>query len=331
MRSSPAYELASCPGCGSDHAEEIASADEIREEVELLWEFHTDRLRPDTPPPHLIDRVAFSQQPPLRVVRCAECGLVYRNPRERDFELRDSYAGEEPDRDALAALHETQRATCAGQVERLGEVAGRAGRVLEVGSYVGGFLAAAGDAGWQAEGLDVNPVANTFARELGLRVTEGDLESFAGPGGFDAVALWNCFDQLPDPGRAAHRAHSLLADGGVIAIRVPNGAFYAAVRQRLAGPGARLARLLLAHNNLLGFPYRHGFTLESLEHLLARTGFTVERVYGDALVPIADEWTQGWAALEERVVKGALRLIAKGEAEAAPWIEVYGRRVGGRR
>ncbi len=331
MPASPAYELTSCPACGSDSSAEIASGEEIREEMELLWEFHTDRLRPDTPPPNLVDRVAFSQRPPLRVVRCARCGLVYRNPRERDFELRDTYAGEEPDHDALAALHETQRAAYEAQVERLGEVAGRAGRVLEVGSYVGGFLAAAGAAGWQAEGLDVNPVANDFARGLGLRVTEGDLESFAGPGGFDAVALWNCFDQLPDPGQAAHRAHALLAEGGVVAIRVPNGAFYAAVRPRLAGPGAALARTLLAHNNLLGFPYRHGFTLESLEHLLGRTGFEVERVYGDALVPIADEWTEGWAALEERVVKGALRLVAKGEAEAAPWIEVYGRRVGGRK
>lgn len=323
---SVAYELTACPACGADRAREIASADDIRAEVELLWEFHSGRLRPGTPPPHLVDRVAFSQRPPLRVVRCAECGLVYRNPRERETELRDTYAGEAPDRGALAALHHTQRAAYAAQVERLGEVVGRAGRVLEVGSYVGGFLAAAGEAGWQAEGVDVNPVANALARELGLQVTEGDLERFAGPGGFDAVALWNCFDQLPDPGAAAHRAHELLADGGVIAVRVPNGAFYAAVRERLAGPGARLATMLLAHNNLLGFPYRHGFTVESLDHLLERTGFTVERVYGDALVPIADEWTQGWAALEERVVKGALRLVAKGEAGAAPWIEVFARK-----
>ena len=322
----PSYELTACPVCGADGATAIADGDDIRAEMEELWEFHTSRLRPDTPAPRLVDRVAFSQRPPLHLVQCAECGLVYRNPRERDFELRDVYAGEEPGAETLAALHDTQRAAYGEQVARLGEVAGRAGRVLEVGSYVGGFLAAAAAAGWRAEGVDVNAAANRFARERGLVVHDGDLDSYAGAGELDAVAIWNCFDQLADPGAAAHRAHDLLADGGVLAVRVPNGAFYARLRERTHGPTAPVARLLLAHNNLLGFPYRHGFTVGSLERLLERTGFTVERVHGDALVPIADEWTRGWAAAEERALKAAVRLVARGEAAAAPWIEVYGRK-----
>ena len=51
-------------------------------EVETLWEYHGRRLRPETPPEHLMDRVAFSQRPPVRVVRCNTCGFVYRNPIE---------------------------------------------------------------------------------------------------------------------------------------------------------------------------------------------------------------------------------------------------------
>ena len=66
--------------------------------------------------------------------------------------------------------------------------------------------------------------------------------------------------------------------------------------------------------------------LASLARLLDATGFVVERTYGDTLVPIADEWTQEWAAWEERVLKGALRLLAADESEAAPWLEVYARR-----
>ena len=64
---------------------------------------------------------------------------------------------------------------------------------------------------------------------------------------------------------------------GVLAIRVPNGAFYAAVRRRLDGIAGPIARALLAHNNLLGFPYRHGFTVQSLTLLLEDTGFDVVR------------------------------------------------------
>ena len=322
----PAYELSPCPACGGTEDEQVADAAALREEVEALWAFHTSRLDPATPPVHLVDRVAFSQRAPLRLARCTACGLLFRNPKERDRELRDAYAGEAPDEGVLRALFETQRDAYAAQARRLTEVAGRTGRALEVGSYVGGFLAAAAREGWRVEGLDVNAVATRFARAQGHTVTEGELERFAGPGPFDAVAAWNCFDQLPDPRAAARAAHALLGPGGLLAVRVPNGAFYAAVRRHLHGPGAPLARALLAHNNLLAFPYRHGFTPASLRRLLEHTGFAVERVYGDTLVPVADEWTQGWAAWEERVLKGALRLLAGDEAERAPWMEVYARK-----
>ena len=320
-----AYEIVPCPVCGQEGGETVADADAIRGEVEALWEFHGSRLRPDTPPAHLLDRVAFSQHPPLRVVRCTRCGLVYRNPRERDYVLQDTYAGEAPDRAVLQDLFATQCAAYAAQAARLTRVFGRAGRLLEVGSYVGGFLAAAAALGWRAEGLDVNAAASAFARAQGLRVTDGDLESYAGPGGFDVVAIWNCFDQLARPREAAHRARALVAEGGMLVVRVPNGAFYVDVRRRLHGEGAELARMLLAHNNLLSFPYRHGFTLGSLERLLGRTGFAVERVFGDTLVPIADEWTQPWAAWEERVVKRSLCEVARADADRAPWLEVYAR------
>ena len=47
-----------------------------------------------TPPSRLVDRVAFSQAPPWRVVRCKRCGLVYRNPAESRDAVRATYAGE---------------------------------------------------------------------------------------------------------------------------------------------------------------------------------------------------------------------------------------------
>ena len=105
----------------------------------------------------------------------------------------------------------------------------------------------------------------------------------------------------------AARAH--LSDGGMLALRVPNGACYAAFRPLLRGPFAAIAREWLAQNNLLGFPYRYGFTPTAIARLVERNGMRVERVVGDVLVPIADKWTKRWAALEERLVK---RVIAAG-------------------
>ena len=321
----PAYELTRCVACGSGESREIADADAMRREVELLWEFHGKRLRPRTPPQRLMDRVAFSEHPPFRLVECIRCGLVYRNPIERDYELAKIYAGTPPAADLLRALHDTQRVAYREQAARLLRVLGRRGSGLEVGSYVGAFLAAAREAGLQMEGLDVNAEVNCFTRRLGFTVHDGDLESFDGERILDAIAIWNTFDQLPDPLGTAHAAWRLLRPGGVLAIRVPNGEFYGTARRaasrRLIGP---LARLALAHNNLLTFPYRYGFTIDALSALLERVGFTVRHVAGDVLVPIADEWTRPWAALEERAVKRALGVVARRRPRWAPWIEVYG-------
>lgn len=321
--SSTAYELARCPVCNGAESHEIAGAEEVREEMETLLAFHTRRLRADTPADRLTDRLAFTQAPPLRVVQCARCETVYRNPRERAFEVTDAYTDETPSLETLQSLHDTQQATYDAQVSRLTESCGRARRGLEVGSYAGGFLTAAKSRGWHFEGLDVNESANEFTRSLGFAVTSGDLGSFRTSQPFDAVAIWNCFDQLPDPRAAARAVRALLKPRGVLAIRVPSGAFYAAVRRRLDGVGGVVARTLLAHNNLLGFPYRHGFTVRSLTLLLEDTGFEVVRTFGDTLVPIADEWTRSWAAAEERMTKAAMKALAALDSHGAPWFEVY--------
>ena len=119
----------------------------------------------------------------------------------------------------------------------------------------------------------------------------------------------------------------MLRPKGVLAIRVPNGAFYSTVRRRLNGVAGPVARALLAHNNLLGFPYRHGFTVRSMALLLEDTGFDVVGTHGDALVPIADEWTRGWAAAEERMIKTAMKAFAALDRDGAPWFEVYAKRL----
>jgi SAM-dependent methyltransferase len=325
---SVSYELARCAVCGGSDASELASQDDVRTEVESLWAFHSARLRPGTPPSQLMDRVAFSQHAPLRLVRCAECGLVYRNPVERPTELDAAYTDSSPTTERMRVLHDTQRASYSAQAQRLWQVFGRKGSGLEVGSYVGAFLAAARERGWQFAGVDVNACANAFTRSLGFHVYDGTLESMPDDRKVDVVAIWNCLDQLPDPMATVRAARNRLAPGGMIAVRVPNGACYAAMRPLLTTSLAPLARQWLAQNNLLGFPYRYGFTVPALDRALTRLGFHVEHVVGDVLVPIGDQWTRPWARVEERIVKGLGALAVKApsrERAMAPWIEVYAR------
>ena len=324
------YELTRCHVCGGADTDEVAGADEVRAEVEALWAFHTRRVDGGTPPEKLLDRAAFSEPPPVRVVRCRDCGLVYRNPQERPQELAEIYEADAGvGDDVLRALFENQRRSYRAQARRLTRIASAPGSGLEVGSYVGAFLDAARSRGWRFEGVDVNEGASRFARGQGLTVTIGTIDDVPATRRFDAVAVWNCLDQLPDPRHVIVRARRMLSPGGIVALRVPNGEAYARWRNAAEhGPAAPLARAVLAHNNLLTFPYRFGFTLRSLRRLLRDAGLGVTHVYGDTLVPVADEHTRPWARLEERAVKGtlrALRALRLTPATASPWLEVYAR------
>src|SRR3954470_3475523 len=120
MELSRSYELGHCIVCGHRDAEVVAEEEDIRREVEALWAFHQKRLRADTPVTRLRDRVAFSQDPPWRLVACRECGLLYRNPAERAFEVESIYERDLPSAELLQALHHTQRESYAAQARRLG-------------------------------------------------------------------------------------------------------------------------------------------------------------------------------------------------------------------
>ncbi|MEO8201158.1 MAG: methyltransferase domain-containing protein [Gemmatimonadota bacterium] len=323
MSPEPAYELTRCPVCDTLENREITNQEEMRREVELLWAFHEKRLKPTVPVERLADRLAFSQHPPIRLSQCARCSHLYRNPWEREKTLRATYETSALSEEVLLGLFETQFASSRAQARRLTSVLGRSGRGLEVGSYVGGFLAASRDCGWRFEGVDVNEQVTDFAHRQGFAVTQGEIGGVSRNAAYDAIAIWNTFEQLYDSRETLIAARRLLTHSGILALRIPNGSFYLHWRKRLEGPASPVALRLLSHNNFLTFPYRQGFTEGSLTHLLASCGFSVVRVFGDTLVPVADEWTTGYGALEEVVVKRFQRLTRRGWD--LPWVEVYAR------
>lgn len=311
------YDIGACPVCQKQEFRTIADEAEIKSQMERLWEFHIKRLHAGAPIQQLFDRAIFSQKPPLNVSACIDCGTVLRNPRESDDEVVETYAEEEPSTEALNSLFDAQRRFYEPRVDRLTRWNQGPGSVLEVGSYIGGFLDAAREKGWTGHGIDVNEKANAYARKKNLEVTQTTLEEFTSDGTYDVVCLWNLFDQLPDPRGTLHRAKELLKPNGLVTLRVPNGACYSALI------GRKQFQSLLAHNNLLGFPYRHGFTTKSLRMLLQEASFEVVDLRGDVLVSTAGPWTKKWAVVEERVLKRAMkRLLPK---RLAPWIEVYAR------
>jgi 2-polyprenyl-3-methyl-5-hydroxy-6-metoxy-1,4-benzoquinol methylase len=315
------YETTACPVCGESDSTQIADQTAIEDELAELWAFHTRRMRPTTDPRDLTDRVAFSQAPPLRVARCDRCSHIYRNPRERG--ITGLYGTEAVDDEALESLFRVQRRSFEVQVDRLGGIVPSRANGLEVGSYVGAFLDAARQAGWQFEGCDVNPAAVAFARRKGLDVRAGSIDDVSDEARFDVICIWNCFEQLADVRAVIRKAWSLLHENGTLTIRVPNADYWA--RMRLRGRPLRpIVVAALAQNNLLSFPYRNGFTPDSLRILCERNGFEIVRTFSAFSLPTGSAGAPWWAALEGRVVRRLLATLRP--LTGAPWIELYARR-----
>ena len=204
------------------------------------------------------------------MVRCRQCGLIYRDPLPS--------AGRAP-------AYEEDRLE-AGQEEWLGHRRGRnflrfldgwagpPGKLLDVGCGYGWFLQLARERGWEAVGVDVSPQAVRYATErLGVRALCGDLKELQFPAySFTVVTLWNVLDFVPDPVGLLQEIHRVLEPGGRLFIRIPNSGF-----QRLSFLLTGWAWHWERSSSTFVF-HLTSFSPASLRFLLRRTGFVPLRV-----------------------------------------------------
>lgn len=317
----------SCVACGSAERGVLRSREQLEHEIERLRRFHRRRLVRRARSA-LQERASFTHDYPTRIVTCVVCGLLYRSPRPRADDVRSAYQEERYAEERLAQLDRSQLASFRGKARALARRLRPGARVLEAGSFVGGFLRAAREAGLEATGLDPSEQLHRRSRQKGLRVERTTLEGFArcAPENvWDAICIWNTFDQIPHPGPVLSAAARLLSDGGVLVLRVPNGDAYRAFASRRRIPAWAFAGL--AWNNLIGFPYLLGYALRSLDALLRRHGFARCDVSGDTLCTLADADYAIWARAEEAIWKAGQRRRARRRPAEAPWLDVVYRTV----
>lgn len=102
---------------------------------------------------------------------------------------------------------------------------GAAGRLLEVGSGTGGFLAAARDEGMEVWGIETSSAAVTHSREVfGLEtVINGSLPNDSlVPGSFDVVFAWHVIEHVTDLDEFVEALRVLLKPGGLLWIGTEN-------------------------------------------------------------------------------------------------------------
>lgn len=197
------------------------------------------------------------------VERCVACGMRALSPEPDHVKMEEFDDGTGYDvaftfREDLMARHRVTLAT----LERV--VA--PGRLLDVGCGSGFLLEAARDRGWHCTGIDPSPFSVARARTLGFEARDGLLED-AGfqPGSFDAIALLQVVEHLPDPRPLLAECRRVLRSGGALLVATPN-------------PASLLARAKRAGFNYW-IPPMHcaWYTPRALERLLQKAGFSLKR------------------------------------------------------
>jgi 2-polyprenyl-3-methyl-5-hydroxy-6-metoxy-1,4-benzoquinol methylase len=117
------------------------------------------------------------------------------------------------------------------EIELLSRTA-HAGTLLDVGCSIGGFVKAAGELRYAAQGIDISGVSAAVGQSAGLKIQSGDFLQTVFPDRFDVITMWATLEHLPEPSRYVQRALKMLRPGGVFLASVPN---YSGITQRLIG------------------------------------------------------------------------------------------------
>jgi len=169
----------------------------------------------------------FDQEYGYDLVRCADCGLLYVNPRPDDqYIARATMLGEHSGatQKAVTGRYHPSKIRRYGRVLRdfyrpdTFQPGGL--RWLDIGCGFGEFMeslqAYAGE-GLSVSGIDPNRAKVSSAAARGLTVSNSELEDL--PGRFDFISLLNVYSHLPNPAEFFAGLRSHLAPGGELLLQ----------------------------------------------------------------------------------------------------------------
>lgn len=218
-----------------------------------------------------------------RVVRCVQCGFLFRNPTYTEKGLdraynRGSYAG------FLKSDYSAHRQALYEHIYQRSDLVARTAhfsrrRLLDFGCGFGLFLDFMRSKGWDPHGFDFASDCIEIGRqEFGLEnIRAGTLDEKAFDGDFDAVSFISVVAHLTSPVDTFSQVHRLLRPGGVVLIWTVNANSF-------------LHRTVGEHWH--GFSLNHLIFFEprSIARALAKAGFSkVEFGYDDRLFKGLDQ------------------------------------------
>lgn len=227
------------------------------------------------------------------IVRCKACGHMQLDVFPSDEQLAAEYAKAASDDyvSEEAGQRESARRVLA-EVER--HVA--PGRLLDLGPWVGFYMAEAEARGWTTLGVEPSDFASEYARgRLGLDVRSEDLYEVELPeAGFDAVLMGDVLEHLTDADRALELVRRWLAPDGVLVLLLPDA-------------GSRVARVLGRRWWSVIPTHVHYFTRGSVARMLERHGFEIAAMHTDPKAFTVRYYLEKGGGYAPRLSRGLVR------------------------
>ena len=181
----------------------------------------------------------------------------------------------------------------------------RPGRALDCGCGAGDNARLLRSAGWSVAGVTISAKERDAAASVCSEVYLGDLEqgipAEAG-GDYDLVALSHVLEHLIDPGKVLADTRSRLKTGGVLAVALPNVAFYKVRFQFLRG------RFEYESAGLMDSTHYRFYTFASGARLLQSHGFEILSAGAEGAFPLSVLRQVLPGATIEAIDRGACRL-----------------------
>ena len=322
-----------CPVCSGSFFKPIAPAERLEEECRIREAFVKRRLTRPAGPDELKDLTEFFHGERADLLECKRCTLLVRH--EHEPPPAEEYSEDEYDPIVIEHLYPRYVDAFRRKENPYRGLLPAGARILEVGIHYGAFLQTAKEWGWQAEGVDVGKDTSRFARSKGFTVHTAELQQCEFPDrSFDGVFIWNCFEQIEDPKPTLDASRRILKPDGLLTVRTPSGLFYSTCQTLLEDPnlepGAKEFLLdAMGYNNLLGFPYLHGYSPATLERLIEQHGFRCSGVLNSELLTLPLPQNPCWVEQEERAINSEIRLLANSILAnssgtfTGPWIEAW--------
>lgn len=315
----------------------MVPAIEIEEECRQRERFVNKRLARPASPNELKDLTTFFHQARADILACKCCNLLFRH--EQESPPAPAYSEDGYDTRVMDRLYPQYLQAFRRKERPFRELLPKTARVLEVGSHYGAFLQTAQEWGWRAEGVDVGKDTTRFARSKGFTVHNCELpECRFAPSSADAIFIWNCFEQIPDPKPLLAECRRVLKSNGLLAVRTPNGLFYKTchvlLAQSLEAEAEEFLNDAMGYNNLLGFPYLYGHSVFTLDALIEPFGFRREGMLNSEILTFPLPDNPEWVDREERAINDEVRILANSVLAnregvlTGPWIELWFRSAG---